>query len=115
MVTFSLANEDYAIELRYVRKVVRNAEMMPVPGTPDHLLGIINLRGEILAIFDLGRIMGLPATSVTDRSRIIVLGDDRDEFGLLAAEVHALRTVRVDEVRESSARSWEAAGRCCAA
>src|SRR5947209_17100846 len=48
VVTFGLADERYAVETRHVREVVRPAEFTPVPGAPDFLVGLVNLRGDIL-------------------------------------------------------------------
>src|SRR5208337_1970334 len=83
VVTSSLANEDYAIELGYVHKIVPLIELTPVPGAPDFIVGVINLRGEILPIVDLHRLYGMARTGWTDQSWVIVLGGERNEFALL--------------------------------
>ena len=51
--SFTLAGELYAIETRYITRVVRLTDFTPVPGTPGFLGGVVNLRGEILALIDL--------------------------------------------------------------
>ena len=84
LVGFVLAGERYAIESRFVREVARLTRFTPVPGTPDFVLGITNLRGEILALFDLRHLLGIVTEGVTDLGRIVVLGEHRREFGLLA-------------------------------
>jgi len=84
LVGFVLAGERYAIESRFVREVARLSRFTPVPGTPAFVLGVTNLRGEILALFDLRRLLGVVTEGVTDLSRIVVLGEHRREFGLLA-------------------------------
>ena len=84
LVGFVLAGERYAIESRFVREVARLTRFTPVPGTPDFVLGVTNLRGEILALFDLRRLLGIVTEGVTDLGRIVVLGESRREFGLLA-------------------------------
>jgi purine-binding chemotaxis protein CheW len=96
--TFKLADERYAVEARHVREVLRSGELTPVPGAPEFLVGLVNLRGEILAVVDLRRFLGLGGAELTDRSRIIVLGHQRAEFGVLADEVHEVTTVPIDEV-----------------
>jgi purine-binding chemotaxis protein CheW len=97
---FTLANERYGIETRHVREVVRFTEYTPVPGAPDFLVGVFNLRGEILAVIDLRKFFGVADRGVTDLSRVLVLGDERAEFGVLADAAHEVRTVRTDEVLE---------------
>jgi purine-binding chemotaxis protein CheW len=96
--TLKLADERYAVEARHVREVLRSGELTPVPGAPEFLVGLVNLRGEILAVVDLRRFLGLGGAELTDRSRIIVLGHQRAEFGVLADEVHEVTTVPIDEV-----------------
>jgi purine-binding chemotaxis protein CheW len=96
--TFTLASERYAIETRYIAKVVRLTDFTPVPGSPDFLGGVLNLRGEILALIDLRAFLGIVGAGLTDLSRIIVLGVERNEFGIMADAVHEVTTLRLDEV-----------------
>ncbi len=84
LVGFVLAGQRYGIESRFVREVARLVCFTPVPGTPPFVLGVTNLRGEILALFDLRQLLGVVAQGVTDLGRIVVLGEHRREFGLLA-------------------------------
>ena len=84
LVGFVLAGERYGIESRFVREVARLTRFTPVPGTPAFVLGVTNLRGEILALFDLRHLLGVVTEGVTDLGRIVVLGEHRREFGLLA-------------------------------
>ena len=98
--TFALANERYAIETSFVREVVRITDVTPVPGTPDFLLGVMNLRGEILSVIDLCRLFNLASQERTDQSRVVVLGGERPEFGVLADAAHEVMILRRDELLE---------------
>ena len=100
VVVFSLANERYGIEAMHVREVVRLADFTPVPGAPDFLVGVTNLRGVVLAIVDLRKFFGLAVRGLSDLSRVIVLGSERAEFGVLADAVHEVAIVPADQVRE---------------
>src|SRR5688572_32040879 len=84
LVGFALAGERDGIESRFVCEVARLTRFTPVPGTPPFVLGVTSLRGEILALFDLRHLLGVVAEGVTDLGRIVVLGEHRREFGLLA-------------------------------
>ncbi len=84
LVGFVLAGEQYGIESRFVREVARLTRFTPVPGTAAFVLGVTNLRGEILALFDLRQLLGVVSEGVTDLGRIVVLGEHRREFGILA-------------------------------
>lgn len=98
IVQFGLGRERYAIETRFVREVVRFADFTPVPGTPDFLVGVTNLRGMVLTIFDLHRFFNIPRKGVTDLSRVLVLGVDRAEFGILADQVDSQTEIALDEI-----------------
>src|ERR1019366_10209043 len=100
VVRFDLGDERYAPETTYVREILRIRESTPLPGTPDFLVGITNLRGQILAVLDLRRFFGVPPQSNTERSRVIVLGQDRIEFGIFADGVHEVILLQHNEVRE---------------
>ncbi len=108
--TLTLAGQRYAIETRYITKVVRLTDFTPVPGTPGFLGGVLNLRGEILALIDLRAFLGISGMGLTDLSRIVVLGLDRNEFGIMADAVQEVTTLRVAEILEAPA-SIPGAGR----
>lgn len=86
VITFALASERYALETRYVREVIRLIDFTPVPGTPDFVVGVTNLRGSVLPVVDLRQFFNVPRKGLTDLSRVIVLGTERVEFGVLADE-----------------------------
>jgi len=110
LATFALASERYGIEVRFVREIARLLDYTPVPGVGDFVVGVTNLRGEILAVVNLRRFFGLSERGVTDLSRIVVLGDTRNELGILADQVHDIAALRDDEVLEPLA-SPSSAGR----
>jgi purine-binding chemotaxis protein CheW len=101
LVGFDLAGERYGIESRFVREVARLTRFTPVPGTPAFVLGVTSLRGEILALFDLRQLLGVVAVGVTDLGRIVVLGEHRREFGLLADSASEILCVPSAELAQS--------------
>ena len=72
-VTYQLENETYGIDVMQIREVLRSPEISPVPGAPHYVLGIINLRGNVVAIIDTRSRFGLPRREVDDASRIVIL------------------------------------------
>lgn len=98
VVLFGLGRERYAIETRFIREVVRLADFTPVPGTPDFVLGVTNLRGVVLAVVDLRRFFNITPKGLTDQSRVIVLGTERVEFGILADETHGQMDLATEEI-----------------
>ena len=94
----SLGKERYALESTWVREVVRRPEHTPLPAAPAHLVGVINLRGQILPLFDLRALFGLGSIEPTDKERVLVLGQERPEFGILVDEVFEVTRLRSDDV-----------------
>lgn len=99
VVVFEFAGQAYAIETVYVRQVVRFLSLTPLPGAPDFLAGIMNLRGQMLAVIDLGKFCGGTTEHPTEPSRILVLGSARPEFGVLADTVQEVAVLPEERVR----------------
>ena len=97
---FTIGGERFAIEARHVLRVFRAPELTPIPGAPAEYAGAINHRGEILAVLDLGRMLGVgPGEGPRDGPGwILVLGDDRGELGALVDAVLEVRTLGAGEV-----------------
>jgi purine-binding chemotaxis protein CheW len=99
VVVFEIAGECYALETTYVRAVVRLADLTPLPGAPDALVGVMNLRGQILPVFDLRKVFATPAARPAEPSWAVVLGDGRAELGALAEAVHEVASLPEERVR----------------
>lgn len=93
LLPFRLGREHYAIETRYAREVVRLTGFTAVPSTEDFLLGVANLRGEIVPVFDLMRFFGFASQGLSDRSRVIVVGGAEVEFGIISDSVQAIERI----------------------
>lgn len=97
---FSLAEGRYAFETRFVREVIRMGDATAVPGAPDFLHGVVNFRGEILAIVDLRQFLGLRSEFPVDLPQAIVLGEDDAELGVLVDRVHEVAGVAMGELHD---------------
>lgn len=98
-VTYRLDEETYGINVMQVQEVLRHTEIAPVPGAPNYVLGIINLRGNVVTVIDTRARFGLPPTEVTDNSRIVIIESDEHVVGILVdsvAEVVYLRSSEID-------------------
>lgn len=103
LVTFRLSGESYALEARFVYEVMQLPQVTIVPRTPESLLGVINLRGEILAVFDFNRLFGLQSNIGEHTSRLIVLGESHPQFGFVADAVEQVKTIDPAELRSPAA------------
>lgn len=99
VVEFRLSNEKYAIESRYVREVLPLKELTAVPCTPPYILGIINVRGQILSIIDLRVFFELPREAVTFATKILVLSSNEMELGIVADAVTGARSIQLEQMQ----------------
>ena len=99
VVQFILGGEGYAIESHAVREVYPLRDLTPLPCTPPFVMGIINVRGQILAVLDLRRFFDLPIQGLTDASKVIILGTDQIRVGLLANSVAGVRAIAADSIQ----------------
>jgi purine-binding chemotaxis protein CheW len=97
---FLLAHERYALEFRFIREICPLKELTPLPCTPPFVLGIINLRGQILSVIDFRRYAGLPVKGITELNRVVILKSGDMEFGVLADEILGMRTIPRREMRQ---------------
>ncbi len=100
-VTFSLGEELYAVGAASVNEVLRYTEITPVPGAPGFVLGIINLRGDVVTVVDARSIFGLPPHQVDNQSRIVVVEVEDYLVGVLVDRVSAVVDLRENEMEIS--------------
>ena len=72
-VTFRLGDEQFGVAVARAREILSLVQITKVPQTPDYLLGVINLRGQVVPVVDLRVKLGLPKNEVTRDSCIIVM------------------------------------------
>lgn len=97
-VTFRLDDETYGINVMQVQEVLRYTEITPVPGAPSYVLGIINLRGNVVTVIDTRQRFGLDQAPITDNTRIVIIEVDRQVVGILADSVAEVVYLRQSEI-----------------
>lgn len=98
-VTFKLNNETYGINVMQVQEVLRYSEIAPVPGAPHYVLGIINLRGNVVTVINTRSRFGLESSEITDNTRVVIIESESHVIGILVdsvAEVVYLRASEID-------------------
>jgi purine-binding chemotaxis protein CheW len=98
---FLLAHEHYGIELHYVREVYPLKDLTPLPGTPAFILGVTNVRGQVLSIIDIKKLFGLPDKGLTDFNKTIIVHTPGMELGVLADAVLGLKSIPLSEIQTS--------------
>ena len=101
VVEFHLACEKYAVASEYVREIYPLKEFTPIPCTPPFVLGIINVRGQILSVIDIRKFFDLPEKGLTDLNKVIILHSESMEFGILADAIICVRNIVAGELQTS--------------
>jgi purine-binding chemotaxis protein CheW len=97
-VTFRLENESYGINVMQVQEVLRYSEIAPVPGAPPYVLGIINLRGNVVTVIDTRSRFALPDAETTDQTRIVIIEAENQVVGILVDSVAEVVYLRQSEI-----------------
>lgn len=97
-VTFTLEDETYGINVMQVQEVLREIEVAPVPGAPHYVMGIINLRGNVVSVIDARIRFGLPPKDSTDFTRIIVIEVQQHIIGILVDSVAEVVDIKRSEI-----------------
>ena len=93
-VSFALGEELFAVEVARAREILSLVAVTRVPQTPDYLLGVINLRGQVVPVIDMRLKLGLPPGETTRDTCIIVVEVAIDgEPLVVGAQADAVREV----------------------
>ncbi|BCG24835.1 chemotaxis protein CheW [Pseudomonas tohonis] len=100
--TFTLADEVFAVGTRSVREIIEYARLTPVPMMPPCVLGVINLRGGVVPIMDLRQRLGAGHTAISRRSCVVILEVERDDLrqvmGVLVEAVNAVIEIAAQDI-----------------
>ncbi len=100
-VTFQLENETYGINVMQVQEILRYSEIAAVPGAPDYVLGIINLRGNVVTVIDTRSRFGLMPAEITDNSRIVIIEAEKQVIGILVDSVAEVVYLKKSEIEDA--------------
>ena len=99
IIEFSLGAETYGIESAFVREVYPLKDFTLLPGTPPFVLGIVNVRGQILSVIDLSKFFNLPEKGLGQLNKVIIIHNDRMEFGIVADAILDARPVPLETIQ----------------
>lgn len=97
-VTFRLADEVYGINVMQVQEVLRMTDVAPVPGAPHFVMGIINLRGNVVTVLDTRKLLSLDSGEITDNSRIMIIESGKMTVGLLVDSVAEVANISASDI-----------------
>jgi purine-binding chemotaxis protein CheW len=87
LATFFVGDALCGMDILKVQEINKLIEMTRVPKAPEYVLGILNLRGEIVTIIDLGKKLGLKSTELDDKTRNIIVSSNEEHIGLLVEQI----------------------------
>ncbi|MFA6583612.1 MAG: chemotaxis protein CheW [Elusimicrobiaceae bacterium] len=87
LVCFRLDKEEYAVDIVRVQEVIRIQSITHVPQMPDFVLGVINIRGNIVPLFDLRAAFQLPKKPFDEHTKILVLNVGGQSFSIIVDEI----------------------------
>ncbi len=93
LISFEIGGQELCIDIRMVREIRGWSAATHMPQTPDYVLGVINLRGAVMPVLDLGQRLGLGPTEPSSRHVIVVVQNEDRLFGLLVDAVQETFTV----------------------
>ena len=100
-VTFRLGDEKYGINVMQVQEVLRITEIAPVPGAPSYVLGILNLRGNVVTVIDTRSRFGLMTREADDATRIVIIESDDHVIGIQVDSVAEVVDLRSSEIESA--------------
>ncbi len=101
LIVFSLGTEWYAVDLAHVRKVLRQVPIARVPGASAEVKGLMNCHGEVLAILDMRKVLGIAKDAegpAREGGLVVVLSYGKREAGVIVDAVGDLCDVRSQDV-----------------
>ncbi len=96
IVEFVLGPEHYGIESSHIREIHTLSEFTPLPCTPAFVLGLVNVRGQILSIINIKKLFDLPEKGLTDLNKVIIVHANHMDLGILADAILGVRRIALE-------------------
>ena len=99
-VAFSIDGEEYAVPIAAVTEVVPSMDIVPVPGAPEYILGLINLRGKVVPVLDLAKKFRITRQTPDTRQHIMIAENVQQVlFGILVDQVTEVLKIAPDDIK----------------
>jgi len=99
LVIFSLQGDYYAFHGRDVKEIIPLEKITHVPGSPDFILGIINVRGDIESVLSIHRFLGLSDLGITQKGRIAIVAKEGIRSGVLVDSIEDVLDVPISTIK----------------
>lgn len=103
LATFYIDDALCGMDILKVQEINKLTQMTAVPKAPEYVLGILNLRGQIVTIIDLGRKLGLGRTKVDSDPRNIIVNSPSGHIGLLVSRISDVVSIETERIEAAPA------------
>lgn len=101
-ISFNLNEDSYCIELESVKEVLKDTAVTPVPGTPDFIEGVMNLRGDYITVLNLKKFLKIPQIqNINEKKPVIIVKYDELELAFLIDRINELFEAQIDKMLDS--------------
>ena len=100
-ISFNLNSDSYCIELEYVKEVLKDTIITPVPGTPDFIEGVMNLRGDYITVLNLKKFLGISSQNSQEKKPVIIVKCNELELAFLIDKINQLFETQIDKMLDS--------------
>lgn len=112
LVAFSVAGLTYCLEIKRILEIRRWTSVTALPHAPSEVLGVMNLRGAVIPIYDLAARFGLGRTEQNERNVVIVCTVRSKSVGLLVESVSEIISINPEEIQPTPDVQSEATTEC---
>ncbi len=101
IIEFRLANERYGAEVDYIREVYPLKDITAIPCAPSFVLGIMNVRGQVVSVLDIRNFFELPNQPNTEATKVLIVAKDDMECGILTDEIIGEKKIPLDLIHKN--------------
>lgn len=100
LITFGIAGQVFGLDIMRIREIRAWSPVTRLPRVPDHVAGVVNLRGAVLPVIDLSVRLGWPPTEATARNPIIITEYEGQSRGLIVHDVNDIIAIDASTVQQ---------------
>lgn len=102
MLSFNIDDAIYAVEIKYIKEIIGVEKITFVPKIPDHIKGVINLRGKVVPVISVRRRFDIEEIPYDNRTCIIVLEfEDGEQVGIIVDRVQEVVVAKPDDISKT--------------
>lgn len=101
LIVFHVADEEFGVPIGEIQEIIRMKAITPIPDSPEFIKGLINVRGDIVAVIDVKARFSLPRDEKVVPKHIIITKRDETPFGLIVDEVTEVLRIPETEIKKA--------------